>query len=119
MVLCSDEPNVMATRQKIETSDGFESIGGNFYQPGSPMHAFGFEVAYIGLAGVDMVPGPNLTVRGKYDDVEKKVKSVHHGKFECGPGGCGSQVDKHLHVMIYPHPADAELTIIQCGYFGP
>ena len=119
LVLCSDEASVMEVRQKIENKDGFKLAGGNFYQPTATTHAFGFEIAYVGLEGVDMVPGPNLTVRGRYKDVEKKVKSSHNGTFDCGPGGCDSQVDKYSHVMIYPHPADTELTIIQCGYFGP
>lgn len=119
LVLCSDQASVMELKKKIENGDGFKNAGGNFYQPVSTMQAFGFEVAYVGLSGVDMVPGPNLTVRGRYKDVEKTVKRAHSGTFDCGPGGCDSQVDKYLHVMIYPHPADTELTIIQCGYFGP
>lgn len=119
LVLCSNEASVMEIKQKIENKDGFILAGGNFYQPVATTQAFGFNVAYVGLSGVDMVPGPNLTVKGRYEDVEKKVKDTHHGTFNCGPGGCDSQVDKYLHVMIYPHPADTELTIIQCGYFGP
>ena len=119
LVLCSNQASAMEVKKKIENEDGFKNAGGNFYQPVSTMQAFGFEVAYVGLSGVDMAPGPNLTVRGRYKDVEKTVKRAHNGTFDCGPGGCDSQVDKYLHVMIYPHPADTELTIIQCGYFGP
>lgn len=119
LVLCSDEQVAKEAKEMVENGNGFKSTDGNFYEPVQKTQAFGFEVAYVGLAGVDMVPGPNITVRGKFGDVEKKVKDAHHGKFECGDGGCDSEVDKHWHVLIYPHPVDQELTIIQCGYFGP
>lgn len=66
-----------------------------------------------------MVPGPNITLKGKYIEVEKAVKSISDLKFECGPGGWDHQVDKYLHVMIYQHPTNSNLTFVQCGYFGP
>lgn len=119
LVLCQQNDEVIELAQQIQKGDDFEKSGTYFYKPRKPVKAFGYDVVYIGLAGVDMIPGPNISVKGKYSDVEKSVKKIHKGSFECGPEGCDSQIDKYNHLMIYPHPADNNLTIIQCGYLGP
>jgi len=119
LVLCRQDSSVDALIQKMDKGDGFEKSGMNFYKPQKVIHAFGYEVAYIGLNGVDMVAGPNISVKGKYKDVEKSVKGIHKGEYNCGPGGCDLEIDKYNHLMIYPHPADKSMTIIQCGYLGP
>jgi hypothetical protein len=105
--------------KKIKNEDGFVKSVQDFYKPVQTISAFGFIVSSVGLVGVDMIPGPNITVKGKYKDVEKKIKRIHEGIFQCGPGGCDSQIDEYLHLMVCPHPDDEKLTIIQCGYFGP
>lgn len=105
--------------KKIKNEDGFVKSGEDFYKPVQTISAFGFIVSYVGLVGVDMIPGPNITVKGKYKYVKKKIKRIHKGIFQCGPGGCDSQIDEYLHLMVCPHPYDKKLTIIQCGYFGP
>ncbi len=66
-----------------------------------------------------MVPGPNITVKGQFEDVKKTILGKVNNKFECGPGGCGAKVTPVVQIMIYSHPNDKNLTIIQCGYFGP
>ncbi len=104
---------------KIENEDGFVRAGQDFYKPAQTISAFGFIVSYVGLVGVDMIPGPSIMVKGKYKDVEKEIKRIHKGSFQCGPGGCDSQIDDYLYLMVCPHPTDKKLTIIQCGYLGP
>jgi hypothetical protein len=119
LVLCKEDDSALALVQKIEKGDGFEKSGRDFRKPKTTINAFGYQVVYLGAKGVDMVPGANITVKGKYEDVAKAVKSVYKGKFRCDQEGCVSQVNQYNHVMVYAHPEDQKLTIIQCGYFGP
>lgn len=119
MVTCNlnEENPQIATAIKDEKL--FKPEGGNFYSPTSQISTFGFNVKYLGLLGVDMVPGPNIAVEGKFKEVKKTILNTINKKFECGPGGCGAEVSPNVQIMIYPHPGDKNLTFIQCGYFGP
>ena len=66
-----------------------------------------------------MVPGPNITVEGTFKEVKKSLLNKVDNTFKCGVGGCGAQITPTTQIMIYPHPTDKSLSIIQCGYFGP
>lgn len=118
LVMCVDSESTKEVFLRVQNGEGFKKSGQNFFVPEKPMNAFGFSVAYIGTAGVDMVPGPNITLKGKRDDVEMAVKRISGLRFKCGPGGCDHQVDKEMHVMVYEHPTNPDLTVVQCGALG-
>ena len=119
LATCKQDDPVKLVVKEIREGKGFKSAGGNFYSPTNEIKAFGFNIKYIGLMGVDMVPGPNITLEGKFTAVKKSILTALKTEFECGSGGCAAEVEKNLQIMVYPHPTDNDLSIVQCGYFGP
>lgn len=104
----------------IESEQGFTKDGeSNFYIPNDELSAFGFKVAYVGLLGVNYVPGPNIIVEGGFQSVADAIEEQSELSFERSSEGCSSRIHENLELFVCPHPDKPNLTIILCGYFGP
>ncbi len=119
LVSCERNYEIINFIKNIDSNSSFKSSGGNFYEQIKELKAFGHKILYLGLHGVDMVPGPNITINGDFNSTKNSIIKKINKKFECGPEGCGSAIGSSTQIMIYPHLTNKKLTIIQCGYFGP
>ena len=86
----------------------------NFYTPNLPMEAFNHKIKYIGLNGVDMRVGPNVTVEGKQEEVVSAISKIKNIAFKCTETGCHYKKYDNKYILIYPHRTNDQLTTIQC-----
>lgn len=92
---------------------------GHYYEPKQVEYAFGYEIKYIGLDGLDVVPGPNLTLVGSTSDIAKTISSSTDLKFENQGNNYAHKLGKYAAIGVFQHPTKSDLAIIQFGYFGP
>ncbi len=119
MVLCNYNYGLKEVVTKIDKEDGYKKDSRYFYTPKEAIKVFGYKIKYVGLSGVDMISGPNITLKGKFNKVKEKVLKMLDQKFECGPEICVAQMPENNQIMVHAHPTDKKLTIIQCAYIGP
>lgn len=118
IVLCHEKAELNTLEKKVYGLEGYSKDSDFFFVPTTLTKAFGFEIAYVGLGGVDLFPGENITVKGKFKSVKKIVLPRFNRKFECDSSGCGSEIVNERQIAVYPHPTDKSMTIIQCLYLG-
>jgi len=92
---------------------------GNFYAPKAPVRAFGHEVKYIGLMGIDLRVGPNLTLEANPTDVAETINT----RWKTGLAGDDESFEyelrENLVLVVHQHPTEADWTIVHCVYTGP
>lgn len=119
LVLCEQNETARSAATQIQDQKGVKSDGTYFYKPTRPVKVFGYPVKYLGLHGVDLIPGPNVVVGAKATEVLKTLKQKTKKSFRPLEYWQEADLGHHLRILVYPHPKDAKLTFIQCGYFGP
>ena len=75
IALCNFDEETKNVYLQIEKEEGFVKSGKNLYQPVKATIAFGYEVAFVGLVGVDGIPGPFIVVKGEQRDIIKSIKN--------------------------------------------
>ena len=120
LVTCSQGQLAQAEVAAIGRSQGFsqDPKNKNYYVPTGKATAFGFELRYVGLAGVRFQPGPNLTVVASVQELKGRVESALNVSFTCGKIGCWHKLSKQQVILIYPYETNHAFSTIQCGYFG-
>lgn len=102
----------------VGNSDLFTQEG-NFYKPKSKIIIFGHELVYAGMLGVDLYPGPNVTLAGKAKSVKEAIEKSRKIKMEEVEGGYIADLKKDIKLLIFPHPNKSKQTIVIGAYLGP
>lgn len=105
--------------RSIKNCDGFVKEGEFFHKPAKPVSAFGCEVVYVGIYGVELLPGPNITAKGKPARIAAAIKKGYGITLKEEGGAWGTELGEHLTLVVYPHPSQSDLTIVHCAYGGP
>ncbi|MGI9316306.1 MAG: hypothetical protein ACR2QW_03140, partial [bacterium] len=92
---------------------------GNFYKVEETIHVFEHVAIYIGMLGVEMVPGPNAVLEGEPSSVSASITNKHQISFVKNGNGYISELEKHVKLIVAPHPKINNATIVIGGYFGP
>ena len=92
---------------------------GNFYEAKDGTMAFGHEVIYLGLLGIELVPGPNATLKGKSSEVADYIGKHHNIKFSENDGEYQAELRKHIVLCVAPHPSLEDTSMVIGAYLGP
>lgn len=91
---------------------------GNFFEARAELKAFGHKVTYVGIVGVDMCSGPNVTVEGSVATVCSAIEQAYGLKLTVGESGAACDLVKDVRLLIWTHPTKPDETIIVGAYFG-
>ena len=91
---------------------------GNFYKAKVPINAFGHEVLYIGTVGLDLIPGPNVMLKGAPEDIAKHI--TEHNGIELIKNGdeYHSELKKDIILYVSAHPSKEGATLVIGAYVG-
>jgi hypothetical protein len=103
---------------KLVEEPGLFTQEGNFYKPNQELRAFGHKVVYVGLLGIDLYPGPNVTVEGRAEEVRKAIEQAYSIKLKKVEGGFDAELQKNVHLLITPHPNNRKQTMVIGAYLG-
>lgn len=94
---------------------------GNFYKLLVPISAFGGVVSYVGLLGVDMLPGPNVVVEAAPAQIADYLAEKYELEFESDADNSAFQADlqKDVKLLIGSHPSIEGSSIVIGAYLGP
>lgn len=98
---------------------------GFFYQAQRSMQAYGLPLRYVGLAGVDLLPGPNVTVHSVRATVVQRLQARGGAAYTCKAEGCARVVAEadHQQSLVYAlngsDGAEPGLVVVHCAYTGP
>ena len=103
----------------LEDETRFEADG-NFYKLLTPLAAFGGNVSYVGLLGVELVPGPNVVVEASPAEIAAYMEDKYGLEFESNVENSAFQADleQDIKLFITPHPNIVESTIVIGAYLG-
>jgi len=99
-------------------SRGCSPRRGYFYKPNQELQAFGHKVVYVGLLGIDLYPGPNVTLEGRAEEVRKAIEKAYSIKLKKVEGGFAAELQKNVHLLIVPHPNNRKQTMVIGAYLG-
>ncbi|NKB32743.1 MAG: hypothetical protein GKR91_06560 [Pseudomonadales bacterium] len=104
----------------VENETQFEASG-NFYKTLSPLKAFGGNVSYVGLLGVEMVPGPNAVIEAAPDEIAAYIEDKYELEFESNEDESAFEVSirEDVRLIIVNHPNFVGASIVIGAYFGP
>ena len=134
-------PSVKATKEKaIETAilwtaekgDDWRPIGmseyvsdttlfaqeGNFYKPKQKLVLFGHEALYVGMLGVELVPGPNATLKGTPKEIAASITKEHGLKFRDEEGTWVCDYRENIKIVVMKHPNLKGTSILIGAYLG-
>lgn len=92
---------------------------GNFYKVKETFYVFGHEALYVGMLGVEMVPGPNAVLRGDPSTISGSITKQYQIAFAKNGNSYIAELMKHVKLIVTPHPKIYNATIVIGGYFGP
>lgn len=90
----------------------------NFYKVKTPINAFGHEVLYIGTVGLDMIPGPNVMLKGTPADIAKHITEHNGIKLTKKGDEYQAELKKDIVLCIGAHPSKEGATLVIGAYFG-
>jgi hypothetical protein len=91
---------------------------GNFYKAIKPINAFGHEVLYVGMVGLDLIPGPNVMLKGAPEDIAKYITEHHGIKLIKKNAEYQAELKKDIVLCIGAHPSMEGATLVIGAYFG-
>ena len=103
---------------KLVEKPGLFTQEGNFYKPNQELRAFGHKVAYVGLLGIELYPGPNVTLEGRVDAVRAAIEKAYSIKLKKVEGGFAAELQKDVHLLITQHPTNRKQTMVIGAYLG-
>lgn len=94
---------------------------GNFYKVKSDLKVFGHKAIYLGMLGIDLIPGPNATLEGAPESIYEYVKKHYKLKFKSAKDKSAYQakIREYLVLSIEKHPTMENATIVIGAYLGP
>lgn len=92
---------------------------GNFYKVEETVYVFEHVAIYIGMLGVEMVPGPNAVLQGEPASISAAINNKYQISFVKDGNGYVSELEKHVKLIVAPHPNIKNATIVIGAYFGP
>ncbi|MBT8099526.1 MAG: hypothetical protein KJO82_07230, partial [Gammaproteobacteria bacterium] len=92
---------------------------GNFYKVEEALYVFDHVALYIGMLGVELVPGPNAVVEGEPSTVSESISAKYPVTFTSNGDSFVAELEKHVRLIVAPHPKIENATIVIGGYFGP
>ncbi len=103
---------------KLVEEPGLFTQEGNFYKPNEEIRAFGHKVAYVGLLGIELYPGPNVTLEGRVEAVRAAIEKAYSIKLKKVEGGFDAELQKDVHLLITQHPTNRKQTMVIGAYLG-
>ena len=94
---------------------------GNFFRAVSPITAFGGNLSYVGLLGVEMLPGPNAVIESAPEEIASYLENKYELSFEseAGVSAFQAELDEDIMLVIFEHPSLAGSSVIIGAYLGP
>ena len=119
LVLCKENSQAKGAVERIKKGQGVKPDGEHFYKPTGKEKVFGYPLKYLGIGGVELVPGPSVVVKGNFQEVLGKIKKVTKKSFKPNEYWQEATGGKFLRILVFPDTKKRNRTYIQCGYFGP
>ena len=92
---------------------------GYFYTVNRKLQVFGHQALYIGIHGIDLLPGPNVTVAGNPRAVADYIEKKYSLSFKRNRGEYSVDLREHIKLLILPHPERRNTSMVIGAYFGP
>jgi len=118
MILGRPVPTASNIVNSIMSEAGFTKDG-NFYRVNKPFNVFGLQAEYVGILGVELLMGPNATVKASPKTVAQQMQARYAISLESRESGYFKAMTPNVTVYILPHPTLASQTIIIGSYVGP
>ncbi len=118
MILGRPLPTATNIVNSITSEAGFTKDG-NFYRVDKPFKVFGLPAEYVGILGVELLMGPNATVKASPRTVAQQVRSRYAIILERQGSGYFKVMATNVTVYILPHPTLGSRTMIIGSYVGP
>lgn len=93
----------------------------NFYKVLVPLNVFGHKAKYIGIMGVELIPGPNAVLEGKPEAIAEQIAHSYGLQFQHNQSKTSfvARLKKRVKLIIEKHPGIAGASIVIGAYFGP
>lgn len=106
--------------QKLISKNSYYKKEGNFYKiENKKVMAFGHEVIYLGLLGIELIPGPNAVLKGTPKEIADYIEKKRGLKFVSNKGEYMCDLKKHIKLVIGKHPSMKNASLIIGAYLGP
>jgi hypothetical protein len=92
---------------------------GNFYRAKAPLAVFGHPAVYVGMLGIEMIPGPNVTLRGSPKEIAGNITAQYGLTFSREDDAYVCNYKENVQVVVLPHPDKRDQTIVIGAYTGP
>jgi len=96
----------------------FKKVG-NFYEVKDGTMVFGHQAIYIGNLGIDLIPGPNATVKGSPEEVAAYIAEHKGIEFTEKEGEYQAELTKHIVLCVAPHASLSDTSMVIGAYLGP
>lgn len=108
-------------KKMVRDSSRFKPFG-NFYEVLDDTKAFGGDLVYVGLVGVNFAMGPNVVVKSTHHEVAKYIEEKYEYELtfieEGQNEGYTTSLGKNLKLVIIPHPSIEGASITIGEYTG-
>jgi len=93
---------------------------GHFFKVKSKLSLFGSQVYYLGMDGVDMIPGPNAVIDGNTSKVSQYISKKYNIEFKYNKRDdlYFSKQDNYITIIVRPHHWENTSYVIG-AYLGP
>ena len=92
---------------------------GNFYVPKEEVLVFGHPSLYVGMLGVDLIPGPNAILKGSPEEIVKQIEDRYDIKFTEEGGGYTCDLKEYTKLIGGEYANIEGSTIVIGAYLGP
>jgi len=101
----------------LNDTNRFSQVG-NFYKVRDGTTAFGHQVLFVGLLGIDLIPGPNVTLQGTPDEIADFINQHHGIKLLKSGDEYRCDLKKDIVLFVGPHPSKKNQTMVIGAYLG-
>jgi len=95
------------------------SPSGNFYKVNYDLYVFGHKAIYLGMRGIDFVPGPNATLEGNPEAISKNISENYNITFTKNEDEYVADLKEYIKLVIAPHPNLKDTSLVIGAYLGP
>lgn len=92
---------------------------GNFFKIESEILVFGHKATYVGMLGIDLIPGPNVVIKASPAEVVKNIELNHKLKFKNIDGEYVADLKENTKLVVAPHPNQENTSMVIGAYLGP